>query len=203
MPQDAKDPEGGSKDTAKPDNPGMKLPVWDEPSTEDEGSKATRVVDASAALQAFRESERLAAELTPAVGATYVAAFIDDETTAPPPNGRAEYAVAATSDVTIHVEETSLSDEELAEIEEAETQTDLRASQLPARYDPASVPRLAIAPGALCDVQIDHRAGYVLALIDGVSSLGDIHLLCAHLPDFEALLAELLERGVITLDRPR
>jgi hypothetical protein len=50
---------------------------------------------------------------------------------------------------------------------------------------------------------LDHRAGFLLSRIDGLSSVEEILDVCG-MPRLEALktLAELIERGAISFDRP-
>ena len=64
----------------------------------------------------------------------------------------------------------------------------------------SSVPRLAIAQSEIPGLQIDHRAGFLLSLVNGVTSLGEIQHLCARIEDPAALFAELLERKIVVID---
>ena len=93
--------------------------IWDDPTTEDEENKETKLVDARAMLElrakAKREAEAAAkppeAEPTPAVGASYIALLED--------------AVGPESEgPRIEAHEIALSDEERAAIEAEEQQQD-------------------------------------------------------------------------------
>ena len=77
----------------------------------------------------------------------------------------------------------------------------------PAPEDPAavigsldSVPRHAMAPEELPKLGLDHHAGFMLALVDGVLSFETIIDVCG-MPRAEALrvLAQLVKRGIISV----
>jgi len=63
------------------------------------------------------------------------------------------------------------------------------------------VPRVAVSGSALCELPLDHRAGFILWLVDGKSAIGDIFD-ASPMPVQE--VAEILRRlvaiGVIVLD---
>ncbi|HXX65659.1 MAG TPA: hypothetical protein VEK07_00660 [Polyangiaceae bacterium] len=63
-----------------------------------------------------------------------------------------------------------------------------------------SVPRIAVSRGALRKLPLDHRAGFVLWLVDGKSSIADIFSACP-MPTDEAaeILRSLAAIGVIAL----
>lgn len=65
----------------------------------------------------------------------------------------------------------------------------------------ASVPRVAVTRAALGRLSLDHRAGFILWLVDGKSSIADIFDACP-LPADEAgeILRSLLGIGVIALE---
>ena len=62
------------------------------------------------------------------------------------------------------------------------------------------VPTLAITFGELRTLQLDHRAGFLVSLIDGMSTVEMILDVCG-MPSSEAaaMLAGFLERGIVTL----
>jgi hypothetical protein len=64
-----------------------------------------------------------------------------------------------------------------------------------------SVPRVAVTRAALARLSLDHRAGFILWLVDGKSSIADIFDACP-LPADEAseILRSLLGIGVIALE---
>jgi hypothetical protein len=66
------------------------------------------------------------------------------------------------------------------------------------------VPTLTISRSELRWLTLDHRAGFVLSLIDGASSIEDI-IDVSTMPTFEVLrtLYVLLSQNVISLRRPR
>jgi hypothetical protein len=76
------------------------------------------------------------------------------------------------------------------------TLTSMYESKLGSR---ASVPRLAIKPEEVMWLNLDHRAGFLLAQIDGAVSYEDLFALSG-LPrlDTARILAALLQEGVIT-----
>ena len=80
----------------------------------------------------------------------------------------------------------------LADDSEPEADEELRADH---------VPHVAIAASEVREHALDHREGYVLSLVDGVST---VDALCdiTGLPKEETMrvLAELCERGVITTE---
>ena len=63
----------------------------------------------------------------------------------------------------------------------------------------AAIPRLAILPEEVMWLNLDHRAGFLLAQIDGTSSYEDLFALSG-LPrlDTARILATLMQEGVIT-----
>jgi hypothetical protein len=72
---------------------------------------------------------------------------------------------------------------------------------LMARLGPLSrVPRIAVASKALGGLALDHKAGFVLSLVDGSSSLETI-LDASGLPQLEVLrvIEDLVARGVLDL----
>lgn len=62
------------------------------------------------------------------------------------------------------------------------------------------IPRVLLDPSALQGLDLDHRAGFLLSLIDGMTSVDDLMELSG-MPreDVEQLLLRLLEVGAITL----
>lgn len=62
------------------------------------------------------------------------------------------------------------------------------------------IPRVLLDPSALQGLDLDHRAGFLLSLIDGMTSVDDLMELSG-MPreDVEQLLLRLLELGAITL----
>jgi hypothetical protein len=62
-------------------------------------------------------------------------------------------------------------------------------------------PKLRVALRDLAKLSLDHRAGFVLSLVDGVSPL-EMLLDSSGLPRFDVLriVVDLLDRGVIELD---
>lgn len=67
----------------------------------------------------------------------------------------------------------------------------------------ARVPTSAMNDADMRWLGLDHRAGFLLSRVDGVSSVEEILDVCG-MPRLEALktLVELLERGAISLDEP-
>jgi hypothetical protein len=67
----------------------------------------------------------------------------------------------------------------------------------------AQVPVLAVSPGKLRGLTLDHRSGFLLSLIDGFSSLEEI-VDIAGMPPLEALrtLADFVAQRVVTLRAP-
>ena len=64
-----------------------------------------------------------------------------------------------------------------------------------------SVPRLALPIHELMAMQLDHRAGFLISLIDGTFSLEMILDTCAMKRDEAlAILADLAARGIILID---
>jgi len=63
-----------------------------------------------------------------------------------------------------------------------------------------AVPSLAVAPSELARLALDHRAGFILSHVDGVSDIETI-LDVSAMPTEEALgiLTDLASRGIITL----
>jgi hypothetical protein len=63
---------------------------------------------------------------------------------------------------------------------------------------PGSIPRLAIKPEEVLWLNLDHRAGFLLAQVDGTVSFDDLFALSG-LPrlDTARILAMLLQEGVI------
>jgi hypothetical protein len=64
------------------------------------------------------------------------------------------------------------------------------------------VPRLAVRPHELSLLPLDHREGFLLSMVDGVSSIETILDVCA-MPSDEALeiLESLVQRGVLVIPR--
>jgi hypothetical protein len=64
-----------------------------------------------------------------------------------------------------------------------------------------AIPRMLVPYEEVAVLPIDHRAGFLLAHIDGVTTLAEIYALCG-MPEEEALtiVAQLLELRVITMD---
>jgi hypothetical protein len=75
-----------------------------------------------------------------------------------------------------------------------------RASTLPALISRTGVPRRVLAPSEVAQLALDHRAGFLLAHIDGMHSMEEILDVCA-MPEAEALaiLERLCALGVIAL----
>jgi hypothetical protein len=69
---------------------------------------------------------------------------------------------------------------------------------------PQGVPAFAMSAGALTGQELDHRAGFLLSLIDGVMSIEAL-LDISSMPRFEALriLAALIRVGAIRVEHPR
>jgi hypothetical protein len=66
----------------------------------------------------------------------------------------------------------------------------------------ARVPRLTLRPRDLALLPLDHREGFLLSMIDGVTSIETILDVCA-MPHHEALeiLESLVQRGVLVIPR--
>lgn len=64
----------------------------------------------------------------------------------------------------------------------------------------ARVPRVAIDRSAVAALSLDHRAGFLLSMMDGASTVQELLDVCG-MPQMEALtlLDELVERGVVSL----
>jgi hypothetical protein len=63
------------------------------------------------------------------------------------------------------------------------------------------VPRLTVSPRALRDLPLDHRAGFIVWLIDGVSTIEAILDACPIRHDHAlAILRVLAAHGVIAVD---
>lgn len=63
------------------------------------------------------------------------------------------------------------------------------------------VPRLTISPRALRDLPLDHRAGFVVWLVDGISNIEAILDACPIRHDHAlAILRVLAAHGVIAVD---
>jgi hypothetical protein len=64
------------------------------------------------------------------------------------------------------------------------------------------VPRLALRPRDLALLPLDHREGFLLSMVDGVTSIETILDVCA-MPTEEALeiLESLVKRGVLVIPR--
>jgi hypothetical protein len=99
--------------------------------------------------------------------------------------------------------------EELPESLEAERCVDACRSELRAEYlarlgDGAHIPRLLVSPRAVCDLGLDSRAGFVLACIDGASTVDDVLDVCG-MPALDALriLFDFRRENIIELDPPR
>ena len=62
------------------------------------------------------------------------------------------------------------------------------------------VPTVAVSPQEIPNLALDHRSGFILALVDGVSTL-DMILDMASMPRLDALrvLLELVQHGTLTL----
>ncbi len=75
-----------------------------------------------------------------------------------------------------------------------------RASQLPAMISSADVPRVLLSPAEIAQLALDHRAGFLLAYVDGRQSMEEILDVCA-MPEADALaiLERLCALGVIAL----
>ena len=67
-------------------------------------------------------------------------------------------------------------------------------------FDPSRVPRLTVAPEDLVKLKLDHRAGFLVSLLDGVSTI-EMIVDVAGMPQQEALsaLQALYLRGIIRL----
>ena len=65
----------------------------------------------------------------------------------------------------------------------------------------ARIPRLVVSEAELTHLPLDHREGFVLSEVDGVSSIETILDVCP-MPSDEVLeiLVSLLERGILTAD---
>lgn len=75
-----------------------------------------------------------------------------------------------------------------------------RASSLPAMISSQGVPRLLLPAQEVAQLALDHRAGFLLAHVDGIHSMEEILDVCA-MPEAEALaiLERLCALGVIAL----
>jgi hypothetical protein len=69
-----------------------------------------------------------------------------------------------------------------------------------ADFDPTRVPRLTVAQEDLVQLKLDHRAGFLVSLLDGVSTI-EMIVDVAGMPQEEALsaLQALYLRGIIRL----
>jgi hypothetical protein len=67
--------------------------------------------------------------------------------------------------------------------------------------DRTRVLRVAISKARIAELALDHRAGFVLSLVDGRASIEEVLDMCP-MPEPEALalLHELLQRGVVAVD---
>jgi hypothetical protein len=83
---------------------------------------------------------------------------------------------------------------------DAESPEQLERSCLDTLGPLARIPRVAVSGAELGKLSLDHRAGFVLTFVDGMSSLDDI-LDASGLPRLEALrlLRDLVRAGVVTL----
>jgi hypothetical protein len=64
-----------------------------------------------------------------------------------------------------------------------------------------AVPRVAVSPKALRDLPLDHRAGFLVWLIDGMSSVESILDACPMTREHAlAMLGVLAAHGVISVD---
>jgi len=78
--------------------------------------------------------------------------------------------------------------------------TDAEAAQLARLGGARKIPKPAVDQGKVVALKLDHRAGFVLSLVDGSSSIDDI-LDVSGMPRRDALriLCELVDRGAIKL----
>lgn len=69
------------------------------------------------------------------------------------------------------------------------------------RIQPDMVPRIALSKNELLAAPLDHRAGFIMSLVDGIQSVETILDLCA-MRRIEAIkiLSDLAAMGVISLD---
>jgi hypothetical protein len=64
----------------------------------------------------------------------------------------------------------------------------------------SQVPMLKVSPDELRGLSLDHRAGFLMSMIDGISSL-EMILDMSAMPQLEVLrlVADLVKQGVVTL----
>jgi hypothetical protein len=126
----------------------------------------------------------------------------NDRPTVTPPFDPAEYARASESKQRVTVraaeEESGVlpAGRSIAQLDELDARTPACATPVLL----ASIPYLSISPRDLTRAGLDHRAGFIVSLIDGTSDVAMILDMSA-MPQDEALaiLAELVSRGVIVL----
>lgn len=80
---------------------------------------------------------------------------------------------------------------------------ELRTSYLMRMGDGSSIPRVVTPPGEIRWLDLDHRAGFLLSRVDGMSSIDDI-LDMSGMSELDALrlLFELMQAGVIEIVPP-
>ena len=63
------------------------------------------------------------------------------------------------------------------------------------------IPRVVLPPDEIIWLNLDPRAGFVLAQIDGAVSFEDLYAICGlHRLDTARILSQLLEEGVVSLE---
>lgn len=81
---------------------------------------------------------------------------------------------------------------------------ELRAQYLARLGDGAHIPRLLVSPRDIPELGLDSRAGFILACIDGASTVDDVLDVCG-MPALDALriLFDFRRENIIELDPPR
>ncbi len=71
------------------------------------------------------------------------------------------------------------------------------------RAEGASVPSLAVAAKSWRAASLDHRAGYLVSLLDGATTLETLLDICGMPPNEALLLLDgLVQRGLVQWHRP-
>jgi len=135
-------------------------------------------------------------EKTPALGHQFMLSLASAESTM-------DEGASVVEESSVVVEEASLSAEESAAIEaeiHAEEAPEL-AEHCAELIDTDALPKIVLTPKAIAELSLDHRAGFLLSLIDGVSTVHDILDMCG-MPQMEALeiLFRLAKSHVIAIE---
>lgn len=87
------------------------------------------------------------------------------------------------------------------EVSAVEVSEDVVLAGYEARFGSlARIPRIAVSSATLASLTLDHRAGFVLALVDGVMTIENIlDVGGMPAPDTLAILQDLVDRGIVTL----